>query len=214
VSFRYAHLHGFGADGQSVKGVHLRDALAESGVGLELPDLNVPCFERMTYTDILAALDAFDAETPSGTRLRLSASSMGAYLAARWSELNPSRVDRLFLLCPGFDLPGRLPELVGEDELRQWEAEGTMEVETVALGNRRLHWRFVVDARRHPTHPEVPCPTRIMHGVHDETVPVASSRSYAGARPHVELVEVEDGHSLHDSLGRFVGEVRDFFEIG
>jgi pimeloyl-ACP methyl ester carboxylesterase len=213
VGYRYLHLHGFGADHNSVKGCHLRDALAENGVALELPDLNVPCFEEQTYSHILRFIESLDESTPPGDKLRLTASSMGAYLAVRWNELHPDRVDRMFLLCPGFDLPARLPELVGEGRLARWEQEGALEVETVSLGTRMLHWEFAVDAHRHPGRPRAFCPARILHGRADETVPVQSSRDYVEANPHVDLVEVEDGHSLHDSLDVLVAEVRDFFEL-
>ena len=30
---------------------------------------------------------------------------------ATWAELHPERVERMFLLCPGFDLPSRWPLL-------------------------------------------------------------------------------------------------------
>ena len=127
-TFRYAYLHGFGSSRLSRKGVFLRDELAPGGVELELLDLNVPSFGRQTYSDILASIDAFDATTAEGVKLRVLGSSMGGYLAARWAELHPDRVDRLFLLCPGFDLAFRWPILLGADAMERWEANGTLDV--------------------------------------------------------------------------------------
>lgn len=198
--FRYLYLHGFGSDRSSAKGVELCRQSASAGVELELLDLNIPTFETQTFTQILGYLDRVDSATPEGKRLRIGGSSMGGYLAARWAELNPDRVERLFLLCPGFDLISRLPTLVGEQSFRDWERDGVLHSEVDDGRKRSLHWDFVVDARRHPTHPVVPCPTQIVHGTQDETVPIESSRSYAARFDGVELLELEDDHRLMSSL--------------
>ena len=62
-------------------------------------------------------------------------------------------------------------------------------------------WRALVeDGDEHPAVPVVPCPTIIVHGLHDVTVPVTVSRRYAAAHPgHVRLVEVDDDHLLMKS---------------
>jgi pimeloyl-ACP methyl ester carboxylesterase len=213
-TYRHAYLHGFGSSRLSRKGVFLRDELARDGIELELLDLNVPSFGRQTYTDILASIDAFDATTAEGVKLRVMGSSMGGYLAARWAELNPERVDRLFLLCPGFDLAFRWPTLLGAGAMARWEAAGMLEVANGSGLERPLHWRFVEDSREHPAFPEVPCRTRILHGTRDAIVPIGLSRGYVRDRPHVDLVEVDDEHPLGESLERIAREVRAFFDLG
>jgi pimeloyl-ACP methyl ester carboxylesterase len=210
--FRYAYLHGFGSDAQSTKGVAMKQWMATQGLNLELLDVNVPSFETQTYSDILAHLDEFDRSTPDGTRLRLGGSSMGGYLAARWAELNPDRVERLFLLCPGFDLSTRWPLLVGTDAFAQWEKDGTLQVENAPGPSRPLHWKFVLDSREHPAFPEVQCPTRIVHGTRDEVVPIRLSRDYAAGRSHVDLIEVDDDHVLIGSVLRIGSALHDFLK--
>jgi pimeloyl-ACP methyl ester carboxylesterase len=210
--FTYAHLHGFGSSRDSSKGIHLRDAFALRGHELQLLDLNVPTFERQTYSAILAALDAWDASQPSAGKLRLIGSSMGGYLAALWAALHPDRVDRLFLLCPGFDLTSRWSELVGEPRMVRWEQDRILEVERPAGKERFLHWGFVEDARLHPGFPEVACPTRIIHGRRDTVVPIELSRRYVSSRPHVSLIEVDDEHTLQESLDRIAAEALRFFD--
>jgi pimeloyl-ACP methyl ester carboxylesterase len=213
VNYRYPYLHGFGSGPLSRKGVHLRDALAADGVELELLDLNVPSFTEQSYSRILRSLDDFDSQTADGVKLRLTGSSMGGYLAARWAELNPGRVDRLFLLCPGFDLGSRWPELLGRGEMERWESAGVLDVENGAGLVRPLHWGFVEDSRTHPAFPEVRCPSRILHGTRDEVVPIDLSRAYSRDRPHVDLIEVDDDHTLGESLDRLARELREFFEL-
>lgn len=77
-----------------------------------------------------------------------------------------------------------------------------------------MHWGFYEEALRVPAWPEVPCPTRIVHGTRDAVVPVGSSRRYAAARPHVTLVEVDDAHELAASLDLVAAETLAFFDIG
>lgn len=205
---RCLYLHGFGSSRDSTKGLHFREQLARDGVELELLDLNVPSFETQTYTAILKHIERAVAAGPESGPLILGGSSMGGYLAARYAELHPDAVARLFLLCPGFDLVHRWPVLLGEAEFRKWEATGSIDV-TDDAGTRPLHWEFVRDARTHPAFPEVPCPCRIVHGTRDEVVPIESSRIYAAAREHVELIEVDDDHRLLDSLDRLTAAFRE-----
>ncbi len=193
---RYLHLHGFASSHESIKGQKLATAFRERGVALETPDLNRPSFGEVTYSACLAFLDDLLAGAPA---IRLSGSSMGGYLAARWAEQNPGRVERLLLLCPGFDLPSRWPKLVGPELMAQWEREGELAIPDRGGRPTMVHWGFVADARRHPAYPEVDCPTVIMHGRQDEIVPIGGSRTYAAARAHVQLIEVDDVHTLENS---------------
>lgn len=63
-----------------------------------------------------------------------------------------------------------------------------------------------------PLDGEPPAPgarTRIVHGVHDDIVPIAWSRQWAAAHADVELVEVDDGHRLAGSIASILDAVRD-----
>ncbi len=209
---RYAYLHGFASGPRSRKALALAPALATTGRRLERPDLNVPSFARLTLTGALSAIDALDAAaSPAGAPWRLIGSSMGGYLAARWAELHPDRVDRLVLLCPGFRLTERWPHLIGADGMARWRAQGAYTFPDGAGTPTPVHWGFIEDALRHPGVPEVPCPTLIVHGRRDEVVPVALSREYAASRPHVTLLELDDDHALTASLPAIEQAVLAFF---
>ena len=195
-----AYLHGFASGPMSRKGQALAERLARRGVELRLPDLNRPSFSRLTVTGALEAVDELVESGPRHAAWRFIGSSFGGYVAARWAELRPERVARLLLLCPGFDLPSRWPDLLGADELARWERDGALLLPDGAGRPTPVHWGFVQDVRRHPPVPEVPCPTRIVHGTRDEVVPVEGSRRYAADRSGVELVEVDDDHALLESL--------------
>lgn len=211
--FSYAYIHGFASSSLSKKGLFLNDRLKVYGIHVHLPDLNEPSFETMTYTSMLAVLDRLDEHVPGGRRWRLVGSSMGGYISARWAELNPARVDRLLLLCPGFDLQARWPEVIGEGAVERWKETGTHAIADGSGTLRPLAWNFHEDVRTHPMRPVVPCPTRIIHGTRDDVVPIELSRSYARERPGIEIVEVDDGHSLADSLDVVLEQAVDFFGL-
>jgi pimeloyl-ACP methyl ester carboxylesterase len=206
-----AYLHGFASSSKSRKGLFLKDRLAERGVNLHLPDLNLPSFSKLTYSAMLAGLDDLLASHPGPWGF--IGSSLGGYLAARCAELNPGRVERLVLLCPGFDMKARWPELMGEEAFTLWKRNGGFFFPDATGEPTPVHWGLIEDCQGHPTHPSVPCPTRIIHGSNDEVVPVEYSRDYAATRDHVELVEVEDGHELTDSMARIADEVVDWFSL-
>lgn len=199
-----AYLHGFASGPESWKGRQLDARFRQHGPALQRPDLNRPSFAELTLGGALGAVDELDRAEggPEAPAWCFVGSSMGGWVAARWAELNPERVHRLVLLCPGFDLVSRWPSIVGEQALARWQREGFLELPDREGQPVPVHWEFVADARRRRRWPEVPCPTLIVHGVHDEQVPVDFSRSYAAGRPHVELVEVDDDHGLAASVDR------------
>lgn len=203
---RFAYLHGFASGPLSVKGRFLAERLAEKGIDLLLPDLNRPSFSRLTVSGALAAVDALVTAAPPDAAWRFVGSSFGGYVAARWTELHPGRVDRLLLLCPAFDLMDRWPDLLGAEAVERWERDGELPFPDGAGVPTPVHWAFVEDVRRHPGRPEVPCPTRIVHGTRDEVVPVEGSRRYAAERPHVSLLELDDDHALTASLETITAE--------
>lgn len=212
---RYAYLHGFASSPNTKKGVHLADVFAKKGLLLERPELNRPSFETLSPAAMLAAIDALDASSVSaGKPWCFIGSSMGGWLAARWAELHPDRVERLVLLCPGFDLATRWLSIVGTEGMEKWRTDGSLLFPDGAGVLRRVHWGFYEEGSKLPGRPEVPCPTRIYHGIRDATVPIATSRSYVSTRPHVELIEVDDEHRLTDSIDVVTSGTLGFFGIG
>ncbi|PKN53897.1 MAG: hypothetical protein CVU56_29415 [Deltaproteobacteria bacterium HGW-Deltaproteobacteria-14] len=209
VATRHIFLHGFASGPQSKKGNALRAALAARGVELALPDLNAPDFAHLTHTRALAVLDR---EAGADGPVALVGSSLGGYLAARWAELHPERVTRLVLLCPGFDMIARWPQLLGADAIARWRAHGALHFADGAGVQTPVHWGFIEDALRHPATPEVACPTLILHGIHDVVVPIAGSRAYAAAHKNARLIELDDDHALIGQLDRVIAETLAFLE--
>ncbi|MBW2457628.1 MAG: alpha/beta fold hydrolase [Deltaproteobacteria bacterium] len=207
---RYAYLHGFASGPLARKGLALAEAFEAQGAPFSLPDLNAPSFAELSHAAMLAAVDEL---TAGGEPWRFIGSSLGGWLAARWAELHPDRVDRLVLLCPGFGLGSRWPTLLGERAMKRWEGRGTHPFPDGAGEVVDVHWGFYQESLRQPSVPDVRCPTRLIHGRADEVVPIESSRRYAADRPHVELLEVDDDHPLSESLDRVTEESLRFFGL-
>lgn len=53
-----------------------------------------------------------------------------------------------------------------------------------------------------------PVPTTVLHGLQDDVVPITVSRDFAARDPQVDLIEVEDGHTLAHSLDLLVDLVK------
>ena len=213
TDIHYAYLHGFASSPLSRKGQALEANFAEHGETLHLPDLNQPSFAELTLTRALWAVDELAARFPRG-KWRFIGSSMGGWIAARWAELHPKRVDRLLLLCPGFDLVSRWPQMLGERQMKRWEANGSLPFPDATGNPVRVHWGLIEDAREQPAFPEVPCATVIVHGTSDEVVPVEISREYASERDHVSLVEVDDEHALTHSVPLIAEVAAKHFVLG
>jgi pimeloyl-ACP methyl ester carboxylesterase len=69
------------------------------------------------------------SHTHTYTHDKTKTTSLGGFLAARYAELHPQRVEKLVLMCPGFDRCSRWESLFGPEALREWEARGYREFE-------------------------------------------------------------------------------------
>ena len=211
----YAYLHGFASSSKSKKGEMLAERLADDGIELLRPDLNNPSFEELTYTGMVEAVDALDAEVGDDEPWRFIGSSMGGFIACRWAEQNPERVDRILALCPGFNMVERWAEILGDNGIERWEEEGSFLFFDAEDNLTAVHWELYEDARdNHPPYPEVDVPVRILHGTGDEIVPIESSRRFVERTEEAELIELDDNHKLYDSVDTIAEEAREFFGRG
>lgn len=202
---RWLYLHGFASGPSSTKGVWLERAFAARGVPLERLDLRLPSFAHLRLS---AMIDDVRARVVPGTVV--FGSSLGGLVAARVAEAEPGVVAAV-LLAPAFRMAerwaAREPEAVAA-----WEREGWREVDDHTTGGKaRIDWGFFADARATDRGwPEVGVPTLLVHGVRDDVVDIGHSRAWAASRPHVRMVEVDDGHELVASLPRIDAEAAAF----
>lgn len=208
MSLRHLYLHGFASGPQSFKGVRFADHLAQRGITVERLNLRVPSFEHLRLSAMIDVAQA--AIGGPDDRAIVFGSSLGGLTAARLAERDP-RVIALVLLAPAFQLIARWQQLLGE-AWPAWQRTGWREVHDYTTNTpARVDFGFAEDAAAIDVgFPDVTVPTLILHGVNDETVPVEHSRRFAAGRPHVRLVELDDGHELIASLPRLLEEADRF----
>lgn len=201
-----AYLHGFASSPHSKKGRAIAEAFAAQATApdqVDLLDLNRPDFATLTLTAQLEAVTAWAADK---TRVSLIGSSMGGWVATRFAELNPSKIEGLVLLAPAFDMTARWPRRLGAQAMAAWRAHGALPFPDADGRPTPVHWGFIEDALSHPPTPSSPCATLVIHGRADEVVPIESSRQWVAAQPEARLIEVEDGHELAASVPLIIAE--------
>ena len=204
----YVYLHGFASSPRSRKAQDLRDRFAALNLTLRIPDLNQNDFTHLTLTrQIQQVWAGFPPDQP----IAIIGSSLGG-LTAAWVGEHCPQVDRLVLLAPAFEfLTHWLPKL-GDKLLREWQSGKPLMVYHYGAEQLLpLNYQFVIDCDRYSlAQLQKQIPTLIMHGVHDEVIPIQASRNYAYLRPWVELVEFDSDHALAEVSQAIWGSITQF----
>jgi hypothetical protein len=207
----FIYLHGFASSPQSTKAIYLHDRFAELQIHLNIPDLNQGDFSHLTIT---RALNQVSSEfPPPPTTVTLIGSSLGGLIAAYRAQ-KYSQVKHLVLLAPAFEFLSHWLPVLGAEKLKQWQAEKYLMVyhyrEKRSLP---LHYDFVLDAANYQEQKlSRPIPTLILHGRHDEVIPIRASRDFA-QRPWVQLIELESDHALANVLPQIWDIIQVFCQL-
>jgi pimeloyl-ACP methyl ester carboxylesterase len=180
-------LHGFASSGNSGKAQFLREKFkAMPDVPFHPFDFNpTPTdFEYVTVTGMINRVRQYLLDR-GREQVLLIGSSMGALVGLHYAH-RFGGVRRMLLLAPALAFGGPLEERVfhfgfqKEIRLRQdLNRDGAL--------------------YKQPVPPSVP--VTIIHGRHDDVVPIAYSRQYASQFPErVVLLEVESDHRLSDQM--------------
>ena len=195
----YLYLHGFASSPQSSKARYLKQCMQASQIDLQVLDLNRGNFSTLTLTRQLHQVAT--ALPPAPTAVTLIGSSFGG-LTATWVAQQQPQIQRLILLAPAFQfLTHWLPKL-GEAKLQQWQSEQYLQVYHYSKQQYLpLSYDFVTDLRKYDDNQlQRPLPTLILHGKHDEVIPIQASRDFAAQHPWVQLIELDSDHSLGNVL--------------
>jgi alpha-beta hydrolase superfamily lysophospholipase len=206
---RILYLHGFASGPGSKKGVAFAEQFAARGIAVDRLNLRVPSFEHLRLSQMIDFAQHAIGEDPR-ERAIVIGSSLGGLTAARLAERD-ARVTALVLFAPAFQLVERWRVALG-NEFAAWERTGYREVLDYTTGQQaKVDFGFVEDARTVDVgFPDVRVPTLIIHGIHDDVVPVDHARRFAAGKPHVRLIEVDDAHELVASLPRLLAEAERF----
>lgn len=214
----FFYLHGFASSPSSNKARDFARRFADRGITLHVPDLNVPDFEHLTLTAMLAKVAEEVRACPAGD-VYLMGSSMGGAVALhfveRYRQTEAARVAKLFLMAPAFDFAGNRWHDLGEAGITAWRETGGYEFFNYAAGGlRRVHYGLFEDLQRYDSDSlHLDLPIMIFHGQHDESVDVAQSQRFASTRLNVDLHVVDSDHQLLDQVDVMWAALQTFFDL-
>ncbi len=215
---RYLYLHGLGSSPNSAKAKYLAARFRSRGLELNLLDFNGDStgafdFAGLTLTRQISQTQAW-INQQSGP-VTLIGSSFGG-LTAAWVAQNSAQVERLVLLAPAFKfLSDCLLPVVSDAVLQRWKQVGQVEFFHYGQGQEELlGYGFVTELERYnEAQLTRSLPTLILHGIHDETVPVHASQDYSAARAWTQLIELDSDHGLGNSVSRIWREIQTFCDL-
>ena len=208
----FVYLHGFASGPSSKKASVFKNKFKEIGVSLNTPDLEGGNFENMTLTSqvniVLDLLDQFQ-----GKKVCLIGSSMGGYLAALLAQKRVV-IKATYLMAPGFNF------------LERWMRSLQLDYDGDNILKRKVpifHYRYdktkyictdiFKDAKKWASIDlKRDVPTRIVHGIHDEIVPINESIKFVSRRPWCSLKELDCDHGLLSHLDWIVDDCITFFK--
>lgn len=203
------YLHGFASGPSSSKARIFSEHFQALGLEVAVPALDGGDFRGMTLTSQLQIIEKTAASRPCV----LIGSSLGGYLAALYAARHPE-VDRIILMAPAFGFARRWGSSLGLDALDHWQRTGARSMLHHDLGREaEIGWTLMEDAALYEEMPAVSKPVLILHGVHDDVVPVSISREFAANRPNVTLIEYPSDHQLLDVVDDLIVRTRDFLGL-
>ena len=208
----FVYLHGFASGPSSKKATAFKNKFKKIGVSLNTPDLEGGNFESMTLTSqfniVLDLLEQFQSK-----KVCLIGSSMGGYLATLVAQRR-EEIKATYLMAPGFNFLERWMgslKLDYDDEIC-WEPkfqifhyryDENKYIRTDILKDAK-NWRSFGFKRE--------VPSRIVHGIYDEVVPIAESKKFISSRPWCSLKELDSDHGLLSHLHWVVDDCMLFFK--
>jgi len=208
----FVYLHGFASGPSSKKATAFKNKFKEIGVSLNTPDLEGGNFENMTLTSqvniVLDLLDQFQCQ-----KVCLIGSSMGGYLATLVAQRRVE-IKATYLMAPGFNFMERWMrslKLDSDDEtfwdhkvqIFHYRYDENKYIRTDIFKDAKI-WRSLGIKRE--------VPSRIVHGTHDEVVPVDESKKFVSQRPWCSLKELDSDHGLLSHLQWIVDDCMVFFK--
>ncbi len=210
MATQFIYLHGFASSPQSQKATAFTQRFTELGMPLTVPDLEGGDFKHLTVSRQLRIIEKTLDSFP-GASFALIGSSMGGYLAALTAQIRPD-VKGAYLMCPGFNFIKRWRSVCAKEiqdeggagliRVFNYRYNKTMELD-LGLFEDAKKWEGVLYER--------PVPTRIVHGLHDDTVDIGESRNFARNHPWTSLKEVDSDHGLLSHLDWILDDCLGFF---
>jgi pimeloyl-ACP methyl ester carboxylesterase len=207
----YIYLHGFASSPNSTKARYILERFAKNQIKLEIPDLNCDDFYHLTITRQLQQVALLLEHKKDVT---IIGSSLGGLTAAHIAE-KLLQVKRLVLLAPAFGFLSHWLPTLNPEVIQRWQREGFLMIHH--YGEKRelpLSYDFVTDANQYQEKfLQRRIPTLILHGQHDEVIPIEASQDFAQNRSWVELIELNSNHALDNMMTEIWQAIADFCHL-
>ena len=138
---------------------------------------------------------------------------MGGYLAALLAQLN-LEIIALYLMAPGFNFLDRWKKSISNSSSEPLSFPAYIEVFHYGVDkNVRLNTNIFKDAEIWDKNSfSRKIPTRIVHGLHDETVDIDVSRQFVKHQTWCSLEELDSDHTLISHIKWIVKDCQIFLE--
>jgi pimeloyl-ACP methyl ester carboxylesterase len=167
-------------------------------------------FEYVTTTGLIARLRQFVLDRDL-REFSIIGSSYGGLVALHYTQ-RFGGVERMLLLAPGLRwLSGGL----SDEQLQAWKQAGAAPIPHPAFEKPvPVRYDLQIDGSNFLEPVPPAAPMMIIHGSHDQTVPIDDSRAYARQYPdRVQLSEVDADHDLNGYLGLVWDSVQSFLLV-
>ncbi|MEP0916777.1 alpha/beta fold hydrolase [Leptolyngbya sp. DQ-M1] len=207
---KYFYLHGFASSPRSTKARQLCDRFRSIHLSLEVPDLNQNDFPHLTLTRQIQQVKSLLHDEP----VTLIGSSFGG-LTAAWIAEQCDQIDRVVLLAPAFNYLNHWLPAFDPSDLERWRSGVPILIYHYGIGGSLpLNYDIVSDLKNYDeAQIKKPIPTLVLHGVHDEVIPIAQSRLYVKDRSWVNLIELDSDHSLVNQEAQIWQAIQEFCSL-
>ena len=203
----FIYLHGFASGPNSNKANAFKKRFEELKVPICVPDLQENDFENLTLSRQIKLIQSIIDENKDKT-YGLIGSSMGGYLACLIAQTRDT-VKAIYLMAPGFNFLVRWKE-----KLENSEITGPLIPVFHYRYNKEvfLNTNLFIDAELWQSFSlEKNIPTKIVHGLHDDTVNIQESRDFVSSHPWCHLTELDSDHGLLSSIDWIIEDCIKFF---
>ena len=203
----FIYLHGFASGPNSNKANAFKKRFEELKVPICVPDLQENDFENLTLSRQIKLVQSI-IDDKKGKEFGLIGSSMGGYLASLTAQTRDT-VKAIYLMAPGFNFLERW-----QKKLKIAQVEGPLIPVFHYRYNKEvfLNTNLFIDAELWQSFSlEKNIPTKIVHGLHDDTVNIQESRDFVSSHPWCHLTELDSDHGLLSSIDWIIEDCINFF---
>ena len=204
----FIYLHGFASGPNSNKASSFKKRFEELNISIHVPDLQENDFENLTLSRQIKLIQSI-IDDKKDKEFGLIGSSMGGYLACLTAQTRDT-VKAIYLMAPGFNFLRRWKK-----KLEHSQVTGPL-IPVFHYGYNKevfINTNLFLDAETWQSFSlDKNIPTKIVHGLHDDTVDIQESREFVSTHPWCKLTELDSDHGLLSVMDWIIEDSIKFFK--